>query len=119
VHELYFNPEHEEFQPRTMRSLSNAFTSGLKELDPIPQFRPTAKLGRFLEAAACGVISQNLHALKRVKIRARSRLFLLAVERLITSPNRAAPLKSEREWTHPADNRTAQGMFESTSTKHF
>jgi hypothetical protein len=51
VHELYFNPEHEEFQPRTMWSLSNAFTSAFKELDPIPQFRATAKLGSFLEAA--------------------------------------------------------------------
>jgi hypothetical protein len=51
VHELYFNPEHEEFQPRTMRSLSNAFTSAFKELDPIPQFRATAKLGRSLVAA--------------------------------------------------------------------
>jgi hypothetical protein len=35
-----------------MWSLSNAFTSGFKELDPIPQFRATAKLGRFLEMAS-------------------------------------------------------------------
>ena len=52
VHELYFNPQHEEFQPRTMWSLSNAFTSAFKELDPIPQFRATAKLGGFLEVVA-------------------------------------------------------------------
>jgi hypothetical protein len=51
VHELYFNPQHEEFQPRTMWCLSNAFTSAFKELDPIPQFRATAKLGSFLGAA--------------------------------------------------------------------
>jgi len=51
VHDLYFNPQHEEFQPRTTWSLSNAFTSAFKELDPIPQFRATAKLGRFLEEA--------------------------------------------------------------------
>jgi hypothetical protein len=50
VHRLYFNPEHEEFAPRTLWSLSNAFTSALKELDPIPQFRATAKLAPFLEA---------------------------------------------------------------------
>ena len=50
VHDLYFNPQHEEFAPRTMWSLSNAFTSAFKELDPIPQFRATAKLGEFLEA---------------------------------------------------------------------
>src|ERR1039458_3543252 len=30
THELYFNPEYEEFAPKTMWSLSNAFTSGLK-----------------------------------------------------------------------------------------
>jgi hypothetical protein len=49
VHDLYFSPPHEEFQPRTMWSLSNAFTSAFKELDPIPQFKATAKLGPFLE----------------------------------------------------------------------
>lgn len=50
VHELYFASQHSEFESRTMWSLSNAFTSAFKELDPIPQFRATAKLGRFLEA---------------------------------------------------------------------
>jgi hypothetical protein len=54
VHELYFTPQHEEFESRTMWSLSNAFTSAFKELDPIPQFRATAKLGRFLEGASAG-----------------------------------------------------------------
>ena len=39
VHELYFNPQHAEFEPRTKWSLSNAFTSSFKELDAIPQFR--------------------------------------------------------------------------------
>jgi Domain of unknown function (DUF932) len=51
VHDLYFNPKYEEFQPRTMWSLSNAFTSAFKELDPIPQFKATAKLGAFLDTA--------------------------------------------------------------------
>jgi hypothetical protein len=48
VHERYFNPSHEDFQPRTIWSLSNAFTSAFKELDPVPQFKATAKLGDFL-----------------------------------------------------------------------
>jgi hypothetical protein len=48
----YFDPQYDEFRPRTMWSLSNAFTSALKELDPIPQFRATAKLGPFLECAS-------------------------------------------------------------------
>jgi hypothetical protein len=52
VHDLYFNPQAEEFAPRTTWSLSNAFTSAFKELDPIPQFRATAKLASFLEQAA-------------------------------------------------------------------
>jgi hypothetical protein len=49
VHDLYFDPSHPEFAPRTMWSLSNAFTSGLKELEPVPQFKATARLGAFLE----------------------------------------------------------------------
>jgi hypothetical protein len=52
VHDLYFNPTTEEFSPRTKWSLSNAFTSAFKELEPIPQFKATAKLGPFLEARA-------------------------------------------------------------------
>ena len=47
VHDLYFEPKYEEFRPRTIWSLSNAFTSAFKELDPIPQFKATAKLGNF------------------------------------------------------------------------
>jgi Domain of unknown function (DUF932) len=51
VHDLYFNPQVEDFAPRTTWSLSNAFTSAFKDLDPIPQFRATAKLASFLEVA--------------------------------------------------------------------
>ncbi len=50
VHDLYFEPKYEEFRPRTIWSLSNAFTSAFKELDPVPQFKATAKLREFLEA---------------------------------------------------------------------
>ena len=49
VHDFYFNPQYEEFKARTLWSLSNAFTSAFKELEPIPQFKATAKLGEFLE----------------------------------------------------------------------
>src|SRR3989449_2741183 len=49
VHDLYFNPTIEEFASRTLWSLENSFTSAFKELDPIPQFRATAKLAPFLE----------------------------------------------------------------------
>jgi len=48
VHDLYFNPTVEEFQPRNMWSLNNAFTSAFKELEPVPQFKATGKLAKFL-----------------------------------------------------------------------
>jgi len=48
VHRLYFEPQYQEFSARTMWSLSNAFTSAFKRLDPLPQFKATAKLGGFL-----------------------------------------------------------------------
>jgi hypothetical protein len=41
--------QHHEFRPQTIWSLSDAVTSALKELEPIPQFKVTAKLGEFLE----------------------------------------------------------------------
>ncbi len=50
VHDLYFEPQYGEFRPRTIWSLSNAFTSAFKDLEPIPQFKATAKLGEFLES---------------------------------------------------------------------
>jgi hypothetical protein len=52
VHDQYFDPQVEEFTLRTVWSLSNAFTSAFKELDPIPQFRATAKLASFIQLSA-------------------------------------------------------------------
>ena len=52
VHRHYFEPEYPEFSARTMWSLSNAFTSAFKRLEPIPQFKATAKLGEFLAQLA-------------------------------------------------------------------
>ena len=49
VHDQYFNPKLEEFRPKTLWSLSNAFTGAFKDLDPIPRFKATAKLGSFLQ----------------------------------------------------------------------
>jgi hypothetical protein len=48
VHDHYFNPQHEAFQPRNLWSLSNAFTSAFKKLTPVKQFEITARLGSFL-----------------------------------------------------------------------
>jgi hypothetical protein len=45
VHGLYFNPQFDEFTRRTLWSLGNAFTSALKELDPIPQFKVDGETG--------------------------------------------------------------------------
>lgn len=52
VHRLYFEPQHEEFKPRTVWSLSNAFTSAFKALPPVTSFQATAKLGEFLSELA-------------------------------------------------------------------
>lgn len=52
IHDQYFNPPLEAFAPRTMWSLSNAFTGAFKDLDPITQFKVTARLASFLELAA-------------------------------------------------------------------
>ncbi len=59
VHNLYFNPQQEEFHPRTMWSISNAFTSAFKELEPIPQFKATGKLAGFLRSIALDPASLN------------------------------------------------------------
>lgn len=52
VHKHYFKPEYEAFNPRTLWSLSNAFTSAFKELKPVRQFQATAKLGGFIARKA-------------------------------------------------------------------
>lgn len=46
VHQLYFGDE--RFPAGRIWRLANAFTSAFKELDPIPQFQATAKVGGFL-----------------------------------------------------------------------
>jgi hypothetical protein len=48
VHEQYFEPRYEEFRPRTLWSLSNAFTTAFKLLDPMRQYPATARLAGFL-----------------------------------------------------------------------
>jgi hypothetical protein len=46
VHDLYFEPRYEEFQPRTIWSLSNAFTSAFKELESHPTVQGDSQAGR-------------------------------------------------------------------------
>jgi hypothetical protein len=48
VHGNYFDPIQEDFRPRTLWSLSNAFTSAFKSLAPVKQFEATAKLAAYL-----------------------------------------------------------------------
>src|ERR1700692_2973820 len=49
VHQNFFNPQHEDFAPRTMWSLQNGFTSAFQVLDAIPRYRATADFARFFE----------------------------------------------------------------------
>jgi hypothetical protein len=60
VHEHYFQPKYEAFQPRTLWSLSNAFTSSFKELNPLKQFEITAKFGSFLTNIQATVFNQKI-----------------------------------------------------------
>jgi hypothetical protein len=60
VHRLYFEPQYAEFSTRTMWSLSNAFTSSFKELDPVPQFKATARLGEFLAKLPLGQLPSGV-----------------------------------------------------------
>lgn len=48
VHQHYFAPAHQEFQPRNLWSLTNAFTSAFGELDPVPQMKAAASLQPFI-----------------------------------------------------------------------
>ena len=49
VHTEYFvKPSFEEFQPPTVFSLENAFTTSFKQLAPQQQYTATARLGKFL-----------------------------------------------------------------------
>lgn len=60
VHENYFEPKVPEFEERTYWSLSNAFTSMVKELPPLKQFQVTAKIGLFLNQRSSTLMeSQN------------------------------------------------------------
>jgi len=47
VHDLYFEPKYEEFRSRTVLESFERIHFGRKELDTIPQFKATAKLGEF------------------------------------------------------------------------
>jgi len=49
VHRNYFIPTHDEFRPRTVWSLSNAFTSAFKEARDDRRYKLTARLGKFLD----------------------------------------------------------------------
>ncbi|MDP3726282.1 MAG: hypothetical protein Q8R36_03745 [bacterium] len=47
VHQYYFHSPYEEFVPRTMWSLLNAFTGSFQVIDPIPRFKALASLSVF------------------------------------------------------------------------
>lgn len=49
VHEMYFNPPHDEFKARNMWSMHNAFTEAFKKLDPMPQYKALASLDDYLK----------------------------------------------------------------------
>jgi hypothetical protein len=50
VDSLYFEPKFDDFRPRTVYSLQNAFTSAFQKLDPIPMYRATSSAGEYFAA---------------------------------------------------------------------
>ena len=69
VHELYFNLQHEEFRPRTMWSLSNAFTS-VDDVGPVHKFGhvgrliPETLLGNRVDQPRTGLVRSVEHLLR-------------------------------------------------------
>lgn len=60
VHRNYFEPAHDDFSPRNLWSLSNAFTSAFKTLAPLKQFEATAKLGRYLASIPAALQGERI-----------------------------------------------------------
>ena len=50
VHNAYFEPVLDDFKPRTLWSLQNAFTGVAAVLDPLPQTRALVSIGEYFEA---------------------------------------------------------------------
>jgi hypothetical protein len=50
THDYYFQPPHDEFAPRTVWSLNNAFSGASKALEPIPLQRAASEIGQFFNA---------------------------------------------------------------------
>jgi hypothetical protein len=50
VDSFYFDPKYDDFKPRTVYSLQNAFTSAFQKLDTIPMYRATTSAGEYFAA---------------------------------------------------------------------
>ena len=50
IHHEYFEPVFRDFAARTKWSIQNAFTSGFRLLERVPQFKATASFGKFLNS---------------------------------------------------------------------
>lgn len=50
VWKQWCEPAHDEFRPRTLYSLENAYTEAFKALEPVPMYRATASLAKMLTA---------------------------------------------------------------------
>ena len=56
VHDLYFEPKYEEFRPRTIWSLSNAFTSAFKDLESHSPVQGDSQAGRISRGAVFTIV---------------------------------------------------------------
>ena len=65
VHKLYFETEFDEFEEQNLWSLSNAFTSSFKQLNPVKRFEMTARFGEFMNSVrgiSTGALSSRADA---------------------------------------------------------
>jgi hypothetical protein len=84
VHDLYFEPKYEEFRPPTIWSLSNAFTSAFKELEPIHNSKQQPSLEN---SSRLGFPNPSSPRAYRP-----------------TAPSNGAPLESWLAWAGPTDS---------------
>jgi hypothetical protein len=59
VHAHYFDPPHEEFAPRTLWSLQNAYTEAFKELEPMPHTKALVSLNDFFRGLDVAPVQEH------------------------------------------------------------
>jgi hypothetical protein len=123
VHDLYFRPTHPEFEPRTLWSLTNAFTSAFKELEPIPPvqsyrqaLRPPPSTGKRSRVLAPSVDYRQTRAARDIPLsshQCRTRLGGMNGKRCATTGYLSGSLKDSTLLITNKSTRLAAGLVSS------